>query len=50
MQGSGIAFYASYIHSRTMFVHVVPMERGWKEDSNNTKYSKIKQYCSLKKL
>ena len=33
MQGSGIAFNVSYIHSRTMYV--VPIERAWKDNSNH---------------
>jgi len=37
MQGSGIVFDLSYIHSRTM--HVLPMERAWKDDSNHSKFS-----------
>ena len=36
--GSGIAFYASFIQSRTMYV--VQMERAWKDYSNHTKFSK----------
>ena len=36
--GSGILFYLSYIHSRTMFE--VPMERTWKDESNRTPFSK----------
>ena len=33
MQGSGIAFNVSYIHSRTMYV--VPIERAWKDNYNH---------------
>ena len=35
----GITFYVSYIHSRTMCV--LSMEIAWKNDSNQTKYSKF---------
>ena len=38
IQSSGIAFYVIYVHSRTMYV--VPMERGWKDKSDHTKYLK----------
>ena len=38
IQGSRIAFYESYIHSRTMYL--APVERAWTVDSNHTKYSK----------
>ena len=40
--GSGIAFYGSYIHSRTMYVKLV--ERAWRDDSNHTKYSKLQKF------
>ena len=46
MGGSGIAFYVSYIHYKAMYV--ITMERAWKDDSNNTKYSKITHYERLK--
>ena len=42
IQGSGIACYASYIHSRTMYA--VLMERAWKDDSKHTKYWKSPKY------
>ena len=38
IRGSGIGFYVSDIHSRTMCV--VPMERGCQGNSIHTKYSK----------
>ena len=49
IQGYGIEFCMSYIHSRTMYA--VPMERAWKDNSNDNKFAKILTYRVLiKKL
>jgi len=47
IQGSGIALYVSYIHSRAM--HVVLMERAWKDSkhikSNTQNHQKATVKC-----
>ena len=40
------AFNVSYIYIRSRIMYVVPMKRGWKDDSNHTKNSKSTQKCT----